>query len=122
MDEFKMSKFGSRKVYYDGYWFDSEKEMHRFQELELMVKNGNIKYLGIHPKFILQESFIYQGKKIQPITYSPDFQYIEDGVTVCEDAKGIDNRTGRPVTLTEASGIKIKMFKKLHPDIDFRIV
>ena len=117
-----MSKFHSRKVFFDGYWFDSTKEMARYNELIMMSKNGDIRDLIVHPKFVLQESFIYQRKKVQPITYSPDFQYIEDGVTVCEDVKGIDNRTGRPVTLTEASGIKIKMFKKLHPDINFRIV
>ena len=117
-----MSKFGSRKVDAYGYKFDSEKEYFRYRQLLLVESAGEIKDIVVHPKYILQESFIYQGKKIQPITYSPDFQYIEDGVTVCEDVKGIDNRTGKPITATEAFNIKVKLFKKLNPDIDFRIV
>jgi hypothetical protein len=117
-----MNKYHSVLTEVDNIKFDSKKEERRYQELKLLERAGEIMSLDVHPTYLLQESFMYQGKKIQPITYAPDFRYVENGATVCEDVKGIDRRTGKPITLTEATGIKIKMFKKLNPHIDFRIV
>lgn len=110
------NKFGARSVDYDGYRFDSLKEERRYQELKLLERAGEIMSLDVHPTYLLQERFRYNGKWIQPITYTPDFRYVESGKTVIEDVKG-----GR-ATQTEAFTIKAKIFKFLNPFIDFRIV
>ena len=116
------NKFGARSVDYDGYRFDSLKEERRYQELKLLERAGEIMSLDVHPTYLLQERFRYNGKWIQAITYTPDFRYIERGVTVVEDVKGIDNNTGKVVTVTEVFAIKAKIFKFLNPFIDFRMV
>jgi len=117
-----MNKYNARKTEIDGYTFDSKKEARRYGELCLLVKAGEITDLTVHPKFVLQEGFIDRdGKKIQPITYSADFQYwiVGSGPTgswIVEDVKG-----GK-ATQTQLFKVKWKLVKKKYPDIDFRIV
>ena len=108
-----MNKFNARKTPYDGYVFDSGKECQRYKDLRLLEKALDISDLTVHPKFVLQEGFIWHGKKIRPITYTADFMYLEDDNTIVEDVKGIQTQLFR---------VKAKMFKKLYPELDFRIV
>lgn len=118
-----MSKYGAKKVRLDGYTFDSKAEARRYGDLRLLEKDGQISGLEVHPKFILQPSFSYMGKRIRQITYTADFKYIELpqrkgwGVRkiVVEDVKG-----GR-ATITQAFSIKWKIAKYLNPSIEFRI-
>lgn len=114
--EYKVNKYNAVKTKVGGYVFDSKKEAGRYQELLLLEKAGEITDLKVHPKFILQEGFIHHGKKIRPITYSADFLYRENGQAVAEDVKG-----GK-ATQTQLFKVKVKMFKKKYPEIDFRIV
>lgn len=111
-----MNKYNAKKTPYDGYVFDSGKECRRYKELRLLEKAGVITGLYVHPNFILQEGFIWRGKKIRPITYEADFMYKENGITIVEDVKG-----GK-ATQTQLFKVKVKMFKKLYPELDFRIV
>ena len=77
-------------MFYDGIVFDSMKECARYKELKLLEKAGKITNLTLQPKFILQDKFIdSSGKKHQPITYSADFAYTENGREVIEDSKGM---------------------------------
>jgi len=111
-----LNKYNARKTPYDGYVFDSGKECQRYKDLRLLEKAGEIYGLTVHPKFILQEGFMWHGKKIRPITYTADFMYQEDGNTIVSDVKG-----GK-ATQTQLFKVKVKMLKKRFPNLIFRIV
>jgi len=111
-----MNKYHNRKVTEDGYTFDSIAEYNRYRELKIMQNNGDIQSLVVHPSFLLQEPFDYNGKRINAIRYEADFSYIENGAVVVEDVKGVQ---------TDVFRIKEKMFKKQianHLDMEFRLV
>jgi hypothetical protein len=84
------SKFGNRRIEYDGYIFDSLMEKRRYQELQLLVQMGDISGLRVHPRYKLQEKYRQPetGKRERAIYYEADFEYIEDGQVVTEDVKG----------------------------------
>ena len=110
------NKFNAVPTKIDGYTFDSKVEAKRYRDLCLAVNSGDITDLVVHPKYLLQDGFKYHGKKILPITYTADFSYYEfteGGSYVVEDVKGVQ---------TALFKVKAKMFKKLYPFIDFRIV
>lgn len=112
-----MNKYRAKKVSYDGYDFDSKKERDRYKDyLSLLEKTGAITDLKVHPKFVLQKGFIYRGRTIRPILYYADFMYQEKGITIVEDVKG-----GK-ATQTALFKVKVKMFKKVYPELIFRIV
>ena len=77
-----------------------------------MQEQGIIKELQLQPKFILQDSFRYEGKHNRAITYSPDFQFydIESQKRITVDVKGFK---------TEVYKIKRKLFLYKFPDINF---
>ena len=77
-----MSKYGAIKTEVDGFIFASKHEAHRYSELKLAERNGDISDLELQPKFPL----IVNGKKVA--TYIADFRYTERGEVVVEDAKG----------------------------------
>lgn len=117
----------SKKVTYFGIVFDSHAEGQRYLELRAMQERGEIRGLGVHPKFELQPAFVTgSGEKVRAITYTPDFDYTQgdDYQYVVEDVKAwmTDKRTGkrRPI-VQEDSKLKIKMLKYQRPDIEFRI-
>jgi len=110
------NKYGAKKEVVDGYKFDSRKEARRYVSLKMLQMAGDITDLAVHPKFILQEGFMWRGKKIRPIIYIADFMYQEEGITIVEDVKG-----GKSM-ITALAKVKIKMFKKKFPELIFRIV
>jgi len=112
-----VNKYNARKVKIDGYTFDSQREAQRYGELKLMEKAGEIKELVVHPGFLLQEGFQYQGKSYQPIIYIADFIYMENGKTILEDVKGVETPDFRMKW-------KILLFfaKKSRDNAEFRIV
>ena len=83
-----MTKYNNKKTVIDGIVFDSKKEALRYQDLKVLERVGLIKELILQPKFVLQESFVKDGKKIRAIHYIADFIYIEGEKTVVEDVKG----------------------------------
>jgi hypothetical protein len=109
-------RVNATKVNEDGYVFDSAVEFQRYRELKLLAAVGKITDLVVHPSFVLQAGFVYQGKKVQPIKFTADFEYIEGGQRVVEDVKS--NWTA---TFTDYS-IRRRMFLFQHQDIDFREV
>ena len=108
------SKYNSRITYVDGIRFASQAEAHRYAELKLLLRAGEISDLKLQPKFeILPKHTDGAGKKHRAAYYIGDFEYIENGKRVVEDVKG------KP---TELFRLKAKMFVQLYPAIDFRIV
>lgn len=96
----KRSKYGNKKVEFDGFNFDSIREKQRYIVLKDAVKKGLISDLQLHVKYELipsiTEEYVEHLKtkdKVKtrtlqlPITYTCDFQYIKDGELVVEDVK-----------------------------------
>lgn len=109
-------KYNARATTYDGYRFDSKAEAARYQDLKLAEKAGEIRHLLVHPRYVLQESFVDKnGKKQRSITYEADFKYVEipTGNWVVEDVKGVE---------TPVFKLKAKIFKKLYPNMELRVV
>ena len=111
----RRSKYNAKKVHAEGYIFDSLMEYERYKELMLMEKAGAISHLVVHPVFLLQENFkdAATGERHRAIKYEGDFQYTENGATILEDVKGKS---------TDLFRLKWKMFRKLYPNLDARIV
>jgi len=104
-----------KKVKCDGYIFDSKKEFIRYQELKLLEKDGQITDLIVHPCFLLWPSFRdHHSKKLhRAIHYFADFRYIEKGLKVVEDTKGFKTKDFK---------IKEKLFRRIYPELIFRIL
>lgn len=108
-----MSKYNNAK--YNGY--DSKKEAKRAAELKLLEKAGVISNLQeqVVYELIPSQYRIVNGKKKcieRAIKYIADFQYVENGNTVVEDAKGFR---------TEVYRIKKKLMLYFH-DIQIKEV
>lgn len=108
-----MSKLHNIPTEIDGIRFDSKAEARRYGELKLLQMAGAITGLRVHPTYTLIEPFDYHGEHVRGTDYEADFAYFEDGCVVVEDVKGME---------TEVYRIKAKLFKKLYPDMDFRVV
>lgn len=101
--------------------YDSKKEYNRHKELELLERSGKISNLRWQVPILLQDGVTdAAGKKIRPIFYTADFTYVENGMDIVEDVKGIDRIDGKPRT-TEAFRLKWKLLAARYPDRIFRI-
>lgn len=87
-----MPKYGNRKTVVDNITFDSKKEADRYVQLKLLLKAGKIEDLKLQPKYELQPKYKMNGKTVSAITYTPDFEYYEDGIKIVEDVKGFKTR------------------------------
>ena len=87
-----MSKYGAKKVTYDGKTFDSQKEAQRYAELRLLERGKVISDLRCQVKYeLIPAQKDDSGKVIErAVTYIADFVYIDKktGYTVVEDTKG----------------------------------
>ena len=111
------TKYGARKVEYDGMTFDSKAERDRYLELRLLEGCGKIHNLRRQVKFVLiptqrepdtigKRGGVKQGKVIEKeCSYTADFVYEEDGETIVEDYKGFK---------TEEYKIKRKLMLWVH--------
>ena len=108
-----MNKYRNKKVIVDDYVFDSIQESRRYKELKLLLRAGEISDLELQPRFLLQDSFKKNGKTYRKIEYVGDFRYTENGKTIVEDVKGIQ---------TDVFKLKHKLFEKLYPDLELRII
>ena len=108
----RVNKYGAKKIEYDNIIFHSEGEMKRYSELKILEKKGLIKDLVLQPHFLLQESFMYEGKKYRKIEYVADFQYYDNTINkiVVEDFKGFK---------TKEYNIKKKMFLYKYKNYKF---
>lgn len=106
------NKYRNKKTVIDGFTFDSKKEANRYCELKLLKKAGEIEFLELQPRYLLQERFKdYSGKIQRKIEYVADFQYFEYERMVVEDVKGIK---------TDVYKLKKKLFLFKYPNMIFR--
>ena len=105
----KQHKYRAVPVVVDGIKFPSTKEGKRYKELKLQEHCGIITELKRQPEFVLQDSFLHKGIKIEEIKYRADFRYFKNGQDIIEDCKGVR---------TPEYKLKKKMFLKRYPDLD----
>lgn len=108
-----MSKYHNIHVSEDGETFDSKAERNRYRELKLMLYNGDIENLKVHPVFEIIPAFKRDGKTIRATMYEGDFLYLEGVQWVVEDVKGVE---------TAAFKIKRKLFMCRYPDHELRVI
>ena len=109
--KYKVSLNKSTRTY-EGIVFDSVQEMNYYTEVILPgMSKGEILKFERQKRYILQEAFKRDGKKILPIEYKADF-YVEyaNGKKQVIDIKGCAD----PLAKT-----KRKMFWFVYPDIDY---
>ena len=118
----KENKYHSKKVTWNGETFDSQKEARRYAELKLLERAGKIKDLKRQVRYELipsqretstevytrgeKKGQFKPGKVIEkPCYYVADFEYIQGGIKVVEDTKGVR---------TKDYVIKRKLMLKVH--------
>ena len=109
--KYKVSLDSSKRTY-EGIVFDSVQEMQYFVDVILPeTTNGNIIEYERQKRYVLQEAFRKDGKKVLPIEYKADF-YVkyQDGSEKVIDIKGCAD----PLAKT-----KRKMFWYKYPTIDY---
>lgn len=79
-----MNKYHSKRVYFNGMKFDSQKEFNRWNELKLLERAKRISGLQRQVPFVLIEKSEF-GRAVK---YIADFTYYDEGRFVVEDAKG----------------------------------
>lgn len=83
------NKLNARRVFLDGQWFASKREVSRYSELKMMLRAGMISDLRTQVKYQLLPAQYMDGKCVErALDYIADFVYEQDGQTVVEDAKG----------------------------------
>ena len=87
-----MSKYGAKKVTYDGKTFDSQKEAQRYAELRLLERGKVISSLKCQESFqLIPNQYDENGKVIErAVNYIADFVYtdLKTGEQIVEDTKG----------------------------------
>lgn len=97
------SKYNAKKVVIDNIKFDSKAEAAYYQQLKLLKMSGEVVSFDLQPEFILQDSFVKNGKKYHAIKYRADFLVrYKDGHEELIDIKGM---------LTKEFRIKQKLFE-----------
>ena len=103
----KRSKYGNRKTVLDGMVFDSAGESHRWAELKLLERAGQIHDLRRQVEFSCEVNGHLVTK------YLADFTYTEDGQKVVEDFKSKPTETAlfriKAKLLFACHGIVIKI-------------
>ncbi|EHZ2232509.1 DUF1064 domain-containing protein [Listeria monocytogenes] len=84
------SKYNAKKVVIDNIKFDSKAEAAYYQQLKLLKMSGEVVSFDLQPEFILQDSFVKNGKKYHAIKYRADFLVrYKDGHEELIDVKGM---------------------------------
>lgn len=94
------------------YYFASQKENDRFNELRILERAGLISDLKMQITYPLNVN----GQTIG--AYRADFEYIAKGKKIVEDVKA---KSKNQIALSEAFKIKCKLMKAIY-DIDVKIV
>ena len=101
-----------KSTLFDGFSFDSEKEVHRYKELIKLGGNKKLRLLAVHPKFLVFNEFKdNRGKLHKSIYYEPLFAYQRKNKKFIEDIKEFKN---------EAHEIKKKLFLSKYIDVEYR--
>ena len=76
-------KYQAKPTIQDGHRFASLREARVYQDLKLQERAGAISHLELQPRYTLVVNDHHVG------SYFADFRYLENGVTVVADAKGV---------------------------------
>ena len=95
-----------------GHTHDSKRESMRCNELHISEAAGEITDLMIHPQYW----FVINGRQLKHpngrrVGYKSDFEYIENGMLVTEDVKGV---------IVRDWPLRRAVFKALFPNHDLR--
>ncbi len=95
-----------------GHTHDSKREAVRCNELHILEAAGEISDLMIHPQYW----FVINGRQLKHpngrrVGYKSDFEYIENGMLVTEDVKGV---------IVRDWPLRRAVFKALFPNHDLR--
>jgi hypothetical protein len=95
-----------------GHTHDSKREAIRCNELHILQAAGEITDLTIHPQYW----FVINGRQLKHpngrrVGYKSDFEYIENGMLVTEDVKGV---------IVRDWPLRRAVFKALFPNYDLR--
>ena len=95
-----------------GHTHDSKREAMRCNELHILEATGEITDLMIHPQYW----FVINGRQLKHpngrrVGYKSDFEYIENGMLVTEDVKGV---------IVRDWPLRRAVFKALFPNHDLR--
>jgi hypothetical protein len=95
-----------------GHTHDSKREAMRCNELHILEAAGEITDLTIHPQYW----FVINGRQLKHpngrrVGYKSDFEYIENGMLVTEDVKGV---------IVRDWPLRRAVFKALFPNHDLR--
>jgi hypothetical protein len=106
----KRAKYASKKVEQDGEKFDSQKELRRWNELQMMQAEGQISDLRRQVAFELAPAVHLLGEaRMKPaLRYWADAVYQQNGVQVVEDTKSA------PTRKKEAYRIKKHLLATVH--------
>lgn len=108
---FRPNKYHNVKCEFEGIKFDSKKEMHRYQDLLILLKGGLIKNLELQKRF---EIVPKKGLNNRARFYVADFVYEENGLKVIEDVKSPITRVNPVYSLKKA------LILANYPEYDFR--
>lgn len=108
------NKYGAKPTQVDGVTFDSKLEAQRWCELQLLERGREISDLRRQVAIELlgqyRPLFTRTGRKMK-LTF--DFAYVEDGVQIFEDAKGMPTRDYEVrVAVARAMGLEIREVTK----------
>lgn len=81
------NKYHNNRIKVDNISYDSKHEYERHCQLKILEKNGEIKNLRYHDK---QDLITLIDDPL--VRYEPDFCYIENGVKIIEDVKGVQTK------------------------------
>ena len=95
----RYSKYRATQTVYKGIKFHSQGEFKRYLELKLLEAANKISELKLQPKYplVVDKSLV--------CNYIADFEYLEDGVLITEDFKGM---------ITPMFRLKRKLFEILY--------
>jgi len=104
------NKFGAKRTFYDGQWFDSQREAEIYADLKLLERAGKISALERQRKFNLIVNDVIIG------TARIDFAFIDheqDGRFRVVDVKGVVGREFKRVQkhIKAAYGIDVEVWK-----------
>jgi len=98
----------TRKINGEVVTFDSKKEAKRYDELYILLNSGKIEQLTLQPRFKLLDTLRVKDHRTMPVRYYiADFKYIQDGIEIVEDVKGMK---------TPMYNLKKHMFLTLYRD------
>lgn len=104
-----MTKYNASKVNIDGITFDSKAEAEFYQFVKELLKSGVISSIKVHPKYVLQKSFVSDIRNERAIIYEADFEIVGfNGNVEVIDIKGM---------ATPEAKLKRKMFLYLNSGV-----